>query len=228
MTDARSFGAWLRRERERRAVTLRAIADRTKVGAGLLEGLERGDISRWPGGIYRRAFVRAYAEAVGLDAELVLANFEQVYAPDPSIAPAATTPIYAEPNEMRLALATPAAPGPSAAALKTACRHLACVLGVALLAYPFAGALGFWCAAAIAALAFHLFRVLELSTAAPWHRWFPKHTSSPDAPRAEVVNFSEEHERSTSRRTRAGRLIADLSAAAGSAAIPGRRRTARS
>jgi hypothetical protein len=42
-----------------------------------LEGLEGDDISRWPGGIFRRAFVRAYAESVGLDADAVFRRFEQ-------------------------------------------------------------------------------------------------------------------------------------------------------
>ena len=44
-----------------------------KVSLPLLEGLEADDISRWPGGIFRRAFVRAYAEAVGLDPDAVSA-----------------------------------------------------------------------------------------------------------------------------------------------------------
>src|SRR5918995_3201107 len=110
MTDPRSFGSWLQRERERRGITLRSIADRTQIGARLLEGLERGDVSRWPGGIYRRAFVRGYADAVGLDADLVVANFERVFPSDPSEAiPAATlVPPSVEQPEMRLALVTPA------------------------------------------------------------------------------------------------------------------------
>ena len=82
MTDPRSFGAWLHRERERRGVALRTIADRTKIGMRLLESLERGDLTRWPGGIYRRAFVRAYAGAVGLDADLVVATLEQLLSAD--------------------------------------------------------------------------------------------------------------------------------------------------
>jgi len=80
MSDS-SLGTWLRRERERRGVSLKSIADQTKVAAPLLEGLEAGDLARWPGGIYRRAFVRAYATAVGLDADEVVKRFEQEHGP---------------------------------------------------------------------------------------------------------------------------------------------------
>jgi len=77
MDDTTSLGVYLRAERERRGMTLRAISERTKVSVPLLEGLEADDISRWPGGIFRRAFVRAYAESVGLDPDAVFRRFEQ-------------------------------------------------------------------------------------------------------------------------------------------------------
>ena len=80
MTD--SFGARLRYERERRQIALRSIAEGTKISVGLLEGLERDDVSRWPCGIFRKSFVRAYAEAIGIDPEPVIREFSQRY-PDP-------------------------------------------------------------------------------------------------------------------------------------------------
>jgi cytoskeletal protein RodZ len=51
--------------RERRGVSLRQIANATKIGMSALEALERNDISRLPGGIFSRAFVRSYAVEVG-------------------------------------------------------------------------------------------------------------------------------------------------------------------
>ena len=54
-----SFGARLRQERERRQIPLKSIAEGTKIGISLLEGLERDDVSRWPSGIFRKSFVRA-------------------------------------------------------------------------------------------------------------------------------------------------------------------------
>ena len=81
MNEPTTLGAYLRRERERRGLALRAISESTKVSVGLLEGLEADDISRWPGGIFRRAFVRSYAECVGLDPDDVVRRFERQHAP---------------------------------------------------------------------------------------------------------------------------------------------------
>ena len=77
-----SFGARLRYERERRQIALRSIAEGTKISVALLEGLERDDVSRWPSGIFRKSFVRAYADAIGADADAVVREFAERY-PDP-------------------------------------------------------------------------------------------------------------------------------------------------
>jgi transcriptional regulator with XRE-family HTH domain len=61
--------------RERRGITLSEIAQRSKVSEGLYAALERADVSRWPMGIYRRSFFRAYALAVGLPVEAALSEF---------------------------------------------------------------------------------------------------------------------------------------------------------
>lgn len=69
------FGNRMKRLREERGVTLRQIADATKINVGALEALERNDISRLPGGIFSRAFVRSYAIEVGLDPEQTVRDF---------------------------------------------------------------------------------------------------------------------------------------------------------
>jgi cytoskeletal protein RodZ len=69
------FGARLREARERRGLSLRAIADATRISVRALEALERNDISRLPGGIFSRSFVRAYALEVGLEPEQTVAEF---------------------------------------------------------------------------------------------------------------------------------------------------------
>src|SRR6266550_2501614 len=69
------FGRNLREARERRGISLRQIADATKIGMSVLEALERNDISRLPGGIFSRAFVRSYATEVGLDPEATIQEF---------------------------------------------------------------------------------------------------------------------------------------------------------
>src|SRR3954470_17587700 len=69
------FGQRLRDARERRGVSLRQIANATKISVGVLDALERNDISKLPGGIFGRAFVRSYAVEVGLDPEATIQDF---------------------------------------------------------------------------------------------------------------------------------------------------------
>lgn len=81
-----SFGTRLRQQREQRQISLTTIADQTKIKMSLLEGLERDDISQWPIGIFRRAFVRSYANAVGLDGNAVVQEFLSIN-PDVDVLP---------------------------------------------------------------------------------------------------------------------------------------------
>src|ERR687888_922751 len=73
--QAGDFGGRLREARERRGMSLRQIADATKISVSVLEALERNDISRLPGGIFGRAFVRSFAVEVGLDPERTIQEF---------------------------------------------------------------------------------------------------------------------------------------------------------
>jgi transcriptional regulator with XRE-family HTH domain len=79
MSDTDTFGPRLRAERERRGISLDTIASVTKVGVDLWEGLERNDFSRWPSGIFARAFVRDYARAIGLDSDEVVNEFCRLF-----------------------------------------------------------------------------------------------------------------------------------------------------
>jgi len=88
MSEPTTLGSWLRRERERRGVTLAKISEETKVAVALLDGLETDDLSRWPAGIFRRAFVRSYATAIGLDPELVVRRVEEEHPSEPAAATA--------------------------------------------------------------------------------------------------------------------------------------------
>ena len=53
-----TFGPRLRMEREWRGITLDELAATTKVSVDLWEAMERNDFSRWPTGVFARAFVR--------------------------------------------------------------------------------------------------------------------------------------------------------------------------
>ncbi len=74
-----SFGARLRRTREEQQITLVTIAQQTKIKQSLLEGLERDDVSHWPSGIFRRAYIRTYAQAIGLNPDVVVREFLEVH-----------------------------------------------------------------------------------------------------------------------------------------------------
>jgi transcriptional regulator with XRE-family HTH domain len=79
MSDHQTFGPRLRRERERRGISIETIAAATKVGADLWEALERNDFSRWPAGIFARAFIRDYARVLGLDPEELVDEFCRLF-----------------------------------------------------------------------------------------------------------------------------------------------------
>ena len=67
MTPQESFITRLRRHRERNRVSLDEIVTQTRIKREQLEAFERGDLENWPRGIYARAWVRAYANVIGLD-----------------------------------------------------------------------------------------------------------------------------------------------------------------
>jgi transcriptional regulator with XRE-family HTH domain len=79
MSEQEAFGPRLRRERERRGISLEHIAALTNVGIDLWIGLEKNDFSQWPGGLFARAFVRDYANVIGLDADEVVADFCRLF-----------------------------------------------------------------------------------------------------------------------------------------------------
>lgn len=76
------FGTRMKRAREARGISLRQIATATKISVGALEALERNDISRLPGGIFSRAFVRSYALEIGLDPEETVREFIEQFPHD--------------------------------------------------------------------------------------------------------------------------------------------------
>ena len=75
MSPRDAFGPNLRRLRVQRGVSLEQLAESTKVSKSLWAGLERNDLSRWPGGIYARSYVREYAHSIGADPESTVDEF---------------------------------------------------------------------------------------------------------------------------------------------------------
>lgn len=85
-----SFGENLRREREKRKITLDQISQSTKIGTRMLQALEEDKFSQLPGGIFNKGFVRAYARCVGLDEEQTIADYLQASGDSPPVMPEIT------------------------------------------------------------------------------------------------------------------------------------------
>jgi transcriptional regulator with XRE-family HTH domain len=79
MGEREAFGPNLRRVRVQRGISLERIAASTKVGVDLWSALERSDFSRWPTGIYARAYVRAYATEIGADPDATVDTFCRLF-----------------------------------------------------------------------------------------------------------------------------------------------------
>jgi hypothetical protein len=81
-----------------RHLTLEQIGVRTALSPTVLRNLDEGRFERLPSGLYARSYVRAFAAAVGLDAEEALASVEHLLpgAPEPVPALSAKDPSPAQ------------------------------------------------------------------------------------------------------------------------------------
>jgi len=102
-SELASFGEELRREREIRGISLKEIADATKISKRFLEAIERNDHRTLPAPVFTRGFVREYAKYLGLNAEEMVnlynyaaagddriektAHLERLIAPPPPVKP---------------------------------------------------------------------------------------------------------------------------------------------
>jgi cytoskeletal protein RodZ len=80
MQDQRTFGSFLRAERELRQIPLAEVAAATKIPLRTLQSLEGGAWEGLPATVFLRGFVRAYAKHLGLVAEEVCRRFDNTVA----------------------------------------------------------------------------------------------------------------------------------------------------
>jgi transcriptional regulator with XRE-family HTH domain len=76
-----AFGRWLARERELRGLSRDEVTRATKLAPGVVEALESGEEARMPPRAYVVGYLRAYAAAVGLDADEVILQYEETAEP---------------------------------------------------------------------------------------------------------------------------------------------------
>jgi transcriptional regulator with XRE-family HTH domain len=69
--------AELRKNRMAQGLSLTEISRRTRIGVAHLRHIEEGEFKKLPPGFYARAFVRAYAEAIGVDADIALGELAE-------------------------------------------------------------------------------------------------------------------------------------------------------
>lgn len=72
-----SFGEVLKRERELREISLRQIAEATKINIRYLEALEENRFEVLPGGLFNKGFIRAYSTFIGIDGEAMVNSYLQ-------------------------------------------------------------------------------------------------------------------------------------------------------
>ncbi|GAF23548.1 transcriptional regulator in cluster with unspecified monosaccharide ABC transport system [Bacillus sp. JCM 19047] len=70
------LGNYLKENREEKQLSLDDLQQRTKIQKRYLVAIEEGNFDTLPGIFYARAFVKTYAEAVGLNAEEVLTTYK--------------------------------------------------------------------------------------------------------------------------------------------------------
>ncbi len=72
------LSAFLRATRISRDISLDAVAARTKIKRDFFQDLERNDLSKWPSNrFYQESYLRAYANAIGLDPRDVVERFRR-------------------------------------------------------------------------------------------------------------------------------------------------------
>ena len=84
-SELASFGEELRREREIRGISLKEIADATKISRRFLEAIERNDHKTLPAPVFTRGFVREYARYLGLNSEEMVNRYNFAAAGDDRI-----------------------------------------------------------------------------------------------------------------------------------------------
>ncbi len=94
-------GLELRQAREQRGLTLQQLAGTTKISPRVLQAIEASDQKRLPAPIYTRAFVKTYAQEVGLDPHDTLRRYlaqfqppedDNIHMPVPAPVPAVARP----------------------------------------------------------------------------------------------------------------------------------------
>jgi len=64
--------------RQHTGITLREIADSTKISIRFLQAIEEGNFDQLPGGIYNTSYIRQYAREIGYEESKLLAYYRSL------------------------------------------------------------------------------------------------------------------------------------------------------
>jgi cytoskeleton protein RodZ len=73
------FGRYLARERELRSITLKHVAEVTRISEDYLRALEEGRHERLPGRVFIVGYVRSYAKCIGLSSDDAVLRFQESF-----------------------------------------------------------------------------------------------------------------------------------------------------
>jgi cytoskeletal protein RodZ len=94
---ATNIGLRLRQAREARGVSLRDIAATTKISISALKAIEENNLSQLPGGLFGRAYLKAFATEVGLNGDELVREFRRQFEPEDT-APVVSVDEQTEPS----------------------------------------------------------------------------------------------------------------------------------
>jgi cytoskeleton protein RodZ len=82
-----SFGGQLKSARERSGLSLEAVADTLRLDPKCVAALEQEDLRSLPAPIYVRGYIRAYAQLVRCEADVLVAQYNAQAVPEPELTP---------------------------------------------------------------------------------------------------------------------------------------------
>lgn len=80
LTPVEHFGAYLRRAREARGMSIADVAQKTRIQEHQIGPLEEARLEALPAEVFVRGFVRAHARAVGADGDEAIRRFDRLMA----------------------------------------------------------------------------------------------------------------------------------------------------
>src|SRR5438045_1239381 len=72
----------LARKRQAKGVSIREIANSTRISLPYLEAIEAENFAQLPAGIYALSYIRQYAAAIGCDERAVVARYRSLIEPE--------------------------------------------------------------------------------------------------------------------------------------------------